>query len=429
MSPPPGRKAGEPTRGMGRLLAAAVLTGVAAGVGGIVLTLLLHLVQHLAFGYTEDSFLVGVEKASGRRRLAAMTGGGAVVGLGWWALWHRYGVRGRPAPLVSVEKAMRNPATPLPALSTAADAVLQIMAVGFGASLGREGAPRQVGAAAGALIAGRAGLDAGARRMLMACGAGAGLAAVYNVPISGALFTVEAVLASFSLRNLLLAFLSAATAAATALPVLSGRPTYAVGPLVLSPSLLVWAVLIGPFAALAGSALLAGAGAARRLAPTGWRLPVATTLVFAAVGALSIGFPQLLGNGKGPTQLALDTGIGVSVNAALLVGKPLVTVACLASGARGGLLTPAFATGALLGALAGGAWTALWPAPTVAGFVLVGAAAVLAVTLRAPLCAVALALELTHSGWNLAVPIAVAVAGAVLCTRLIRSFTGQRHES
>src|ERR1700712_3977560 len=66
----------------GRLVLAAVATGVAAGVGGVLLTLLLHLVQHLGFGYTEDTFLIGGQRASvpgggrcggGRRRWCRST--------------------------------------------------------------------------------------------------------------------------------------------------------------------------------------------------------------------------------------------------------------------------------------------------------------------------------------------------------------------
>jgi len=55
-----------------RMLAVIVLTGLGAGLGGAALTLLLHLVQHLAFGYTEDTFLTGVERASPARRVSVM---------------------------------------------------------------------------------------------------------------------------------------------------------------------------------------------------------------------------------------------------------------------------------------------------------------------------------------------------------------------
>jgi H+/Cl- antiporter ClcA len=117
------------------MLTAALLTGVAAGAAGVLLTLLLHLVQHLAFGYTEASFLVGVLRASPQRRVLALAIGGLIVGTLWWALrrWSR--------PVPSVEQVLEDGSGRPPTPTVTADAVLQIMAVGFGASLGREGAP------------------------------------------------------------------------------------------------------------------------------------------------------------------------------------------------------------------------------------------------------------------------------------------------
>ncbi|MGI8415511.1 MAG: chloride channel protein, partial [Nakamurella sp.] len=63
-----------------RFAVGVLATGVLAGAGGIVLTLLLHLVQHLAYGYSEDSFLFGAERAAPSRRLLAMAAGGLLIG-------------------------------------------------------------------------------------------------------------------------------------------------------------------------------------------------------------------------------------------------------------------------------------------------------------------------------------------------------------
>ncbi len=137
-------------------------------------------------------------------------------------------------------------------------------------------------------------------------------------------------------------------------------------------------------------------------------------MLFAAVGALAIPFPQLLGNGKGPAQLAFDGALGLPLFAALVLLKPLATALCLRSGATGGLLTPALATGALLGAATGGLWAHIWPGTPLGAYALIGAAAVLASTQRAPLTAIVLVLEFTHTGLALLVPILIAVAAATL---------------
>lgn len=137
-------------------------------------------------------------------------------------------------------------------------------------------------------------------------------------------------------------------------------------------------------------------------------------MLFAAVGALAIPFPQLLGNGKGPAQLAFNGALGLPLFAALILLKPLATALCLRSGATGGLLTPALATGALLGAATGGLWSSLWPGTPRGACALIGAAAVLATTQRAPLTAIVLVLVFTHTGLTLLVPILIAVGAATL---------------
>ncbi len=390
-----------------RLICAAGLTGIAAGLGGVALTALLHLVQHLAFGYTEATFLTGVERASPGRRVLALAVGGVIVGPLWWVV-RRY-----------TPTAPRPDTTGRTILPVAAEGSVQIIAVGFGASLGREAAPRELGAAVAGWIAARFRIDAGPRRTIVACGAGAGLASVYNVPLGGALFTLEVLLVSASVRDVVPALLSAAVATAVGAVGISDQPTYQVAPIGLHPSLLVFAVPIGPLAGLGGTAFSRLAAYARAHAPTGWRLPVAVLVVFTGLGAAATVFPQLLGNGKGPAQLALDGSLGLLTVAALLIGKPLATVACLGSGATGGLLTPAFATGALLGVLTGAAWSHLWPGAPISGFALVGAAAFLATTHRAPLFALVLALELTHAGLDIVAPLAIAVAGATLTAALM----------
>jgi len=282
-----------------RLVVAATATGVAAGIGGICLSLLLHLVQHLAFGYTEETFLTGVQRATAARRVLALAVGGVIVGLGWWALrrWAR--------PVPSVEQVLAQGEGTFPPLLITADALLQVVAVGAGASLGREGAPRQVGAMLAHLLAQRLGLTAAQRRTIVACGAGAGLAAVYNVPLGGALFTLEILLTSAALAEVIPAVLSSAVATAVAWPVLSDRPTYLVPTVTMHPALLVSALLIGPCAGAVGVGFLRLTAAARAVAPSGWRLVVAIPLAFTAVGATAISFPQLLGNGKGTCAVGL----------------------------------------------------------------------------------------------------------------------------
>ena len=389
------------------------LTGVCAGVGGVLLTLVLHGIQHLAFGYTETAFLQGVERASSARRVLAMALGGAIVGVGWW--WQRRHV----VVDVSVGHALANPDRLVPLPETILDCILQIIAVGFGASLGREGAPRQLGAASGALLAHRLGLNVTQRRTVMACGAGAGLAAVYNVPLGGAVFTMEILLVSIKMRDLGPALAASGIATVIAWPVLSDRPTYRIPAFTLTPSLVVWALLFAPVAGAVGVAFVRLMFWAGQHPPSGWRLPVTVFAVFTGLGVLAIPYPQLLGNGRGAAGLAFDAALSFPLAAILWLLKPLATAACLRAGATGGLLTPALATGALLGAAGGRLWSDVFGGLNPGACALIGAAAVLATTQRAPLTAIVLVVEFTHSGEGLLAPIVLAVATSSYTANLI----------
>jgi H+/Cl- antiporter ClcA len=419
---PTTRTAPAPTRDApsgARWWSVVVLAGVAAGLIGIAITELLHLAQHIAFGYTEDTFLHGVEHASPSRRLVVLLLAGLVAGVGWWLLRRRTTLR-------SVGDAIADPSQRLPMLSTTLDGCLQVIVVGLGASLGREGAPRQIAAAAADRLGHLARLDPARRRTLIAAGAGAGLAAVYNVPIGGCLFAVEVLLGAITLATVVPAAVCSAIAVVTSWLVLPRHATYQIQPLHLSASVMVFAAFIGPITGLAAVGFDTMVTAARGAAPrTGWRLLIATLVSFGALGCASIAYPQLLGNGKGPTELALTGSIGLGSAAILTALKPAATAACLRSGASGGLLTPSLATGALLGCVTGQAWQLLWPGGQTGAFAFVAAAAMLASTQRAPLCAAALMIELTHTGYTLIIPLALAITGALITSRWLSSRTGQ----
>lgn len=387
---------------------ALLAVGVAAGVGGVLLVLVLHGVQHFAHGFDEGRSGDGVDRATGPRRVLAMALGGLLVGTGWWAL-RRWGT-----PLVDVEDAAHEGGPRLPVRVTALDAVLQVVAVGAGAPLGREGAPRQVGAAVAGWLGERFGLDARRRAVLVAAGAGAGLAAVYDVPLAGALFTLEVLLRSFAADAVVAALATAGTATVVAWPVTGREPTYLVAPFgAPSLSLVVGALVLGPVAGLLGWAFRRASARARGHRPRGWRLPVLTTLVFTAIGLPATAVPEVLGNGRAPAELALLGQAGLGTAALLLVVRPVASVASLRAGARGGLLTPGLALGALLGALAAAAWGHVWGGAPPAAFAAVGAAAVLAVVQRAPLTAVVLLVEFTGSAVPLVVPVVAALLGAL----------------
>ena len=400
-------------------LIAVVLTGLLAGLSGMVLALILHAIQHLAFGYSPgqivsaESFLQGVTDSSWPRRLLAIVAGGAIAGFGWWLLG-RYGQK-----RVSIASAVANPAVPMPAGTTTIHALLQIVTVALGSPLGREVAPREMGALGAGMVARKLGLLADETRTLVACGAGAGLAAVYNVPLAGALFSLEVMLLSFSWEKTLAAMITSAIAAWTATLGLGEESQYHFTSDILPHSFLWWAIIAGPILG-AGAWLFRKATSTARLGVrSNWQMPVFCLLAFSLLAVLSLYFPQLPGNGKGPMQLALSDELGFPGAAMLLALKMVVILAVLRGGAEGGLLTPGLAVGGLTSLLLCMLWQQLLPGGDYGSFALVGAAAFLAASMQMPLTAVALVMEFTHMDHSYLAPTLLCAAGAFLTCRIL----------
>ncbi|OXI29944.1 chloride channel protein [Burkholderia sp. AU16741] len=409
-----------------RMAVVTVLTGLGAGLGGMLLALLLHAIQHLAYGYSlahvigPESFLTGVTAAEPLRRLAVLVGCGIVAGGGWWALY-RYG-----RPLVSIRRAVRAADPRMPFVSTTVHALLQIVTVALGSPLGREVAPREIGSLLAGRFAHAARLTPDDCRLMVACGAGAGLAAVYNVPLGGAIFVLEVLLGTFELRALIVAVVTSAIAAVVAWIGLGNEHQYTVPAFVLSTPLVAWSIVCGPLFGFAAYGFVRLTSRARANAPKDWRLPVFALLNFAVIGVLAMGFPQLLGNGKGPASLGFDGTLTIGFAATLLVLKVLIEAGSLRVGAEGGLLTPGLANGALLGVVLGGLWSAVWPGASLGGCALIGATAFLAASMQMPITAVVLMLEFTRANHDSLVPMLLAVAGSLVAYRLAQKLAERR---
>jgi H+/Cl- antiporter ClcA len=403
---------------LARLAVVTVLAGVGAGLGGMALALLLHFIQHVAYGYSLDavisteSFLQGVSAAPPARRVAVLVFCGLVAGGGWWALY-RFG-----RPLVSIGKAVRAPGEAMPLPETTVHVLLQIGTVALGSPLGREVAPREIAAALAGWLSRQAGLNAEEARILIACGAGAGLAAVYNVPLAGALFVLEVLLGTFSLSALLPAIVTSGIAALVAWIGLGDEVQYPVMPFDINPSLVVWSILAGPLFGVAAYGFKRIATVMTARSPEDWRLVPWNLAVFTGIGLLAMSFPQLLGNGRGPLQLSFANDLSLGLAATLLVLRLAVSLAALRAGAKGGLLTPGMTIGALLATVLGCLWTLAWPGAPLGAFALIGAAAFLSASMNMPLTAIALILEFTRVDQDFLFPLIFAVSGSIAAERL-----------
>jgi chloride channel protein, CIC family len=192
-----------------------VATGVAAGL----LMRLLHWVQQLAWEKGAGDFLDAVERASASHRVTIVLGASILVIATRWLL--RLKGSGHGGELAA---AIWFRAGHLPAMRTLLNAVTSIIIVGLGASLGREAAPKQIGALFAGMLAHWTELPPPQRRLLAACGAGAGIGAVYNVPFGGALFALEVLLGTLSFSLVAPAFAASLIATACAWLLISDQP-------------------------------------------------------------------------------------------------------------------------------------------------------------------------------------------------------------
>jgi chloride channel protein, CIC family len=393
---------------------AIVLTGLGTGASAAALLLILQSVQHVMWPAEGLTLLDAATEAPPWRHILVLLGAGFLTGAGQLLL-----VRLTASNSIDITAAIWFSAGRLPTARTLGSAVLSVILVGMGASLGREGAPKQAGAVIANVLSDRASLSDEQRRLLVACGAGAGMAAAYGVPLGGALFALEVLRGMLALRLVLPALLTSVIATLTAWLVLPNAPTYVIPHFDNSVANLALALLVGPIAGLVSVAFVRTVAWADRNRPKRWRRLVAPILALGLLGLLSIPFPQLLGNGKDVAELVFTDQIPFTLLLMLLVLKPAVTLLCLGSGVPGGLFTPSLALGALLGAVVGHACLLVWPDVQPALVAIVGAGAVLAATTQGPISAVVLMMELTGGDRSFIAPLLLAVVIATLVSRLI----------
>ena len=393
-------------------------TGVAAGLFGDLMMFILFSVEHLAFGFNAGPLQDGVRHASDLRRLIVLPLGGLIGGVAWYLL-RRY-TDGKS----EIDDSIWNGDGKLSFRRSLGTSVISEVVIGMGASLGREAGPKLMGGVSASVLATWAQLSIGQRRLLVACGGGAGLAAVYNVPLAGALFTAEVMVGTLALPVVLPALACSGIATAVAWIYLPAHATYLNIPAYrFTLPLLVWALLAGPVIGVIAAGYIRLIGWVSFYRFTGWRSIPAMVVAFGILGLIGFALPQLFGNGRDlANQAFLGLG-GFGLLLLLFLLKPLVTALCLGSGASGGLLTPTMSTGAAFGAAFGIAWNLLWPGSPAGAYALVGAAALLGAAMQAPLASLALVLELTHSGFQIMVPMLAATVTATIVSRYIDGYS------
>lgn len=400
------------------LIAAVAIVGIAIGAAAGLLTLMLYQVERFALGYIENAHESGPFNVPALRRLISVTVGASIAAVIWWLL------RTRTTTVPSVKKAVGGAL--MPVWQTIVHVLLQIFIVGTGMSIGREVAPRELGAMFGQRFARWVRLGAKDTRMLVAITAAAGLAGVYNAPLAGTFFAVEILLADVTLETVTLAFACSALASWVASLVKGTHTFYLIGKAngLFTPDYMVFALIAGLLLGVAGALFRRGSQWAEKNKPSGagilWMMPLAGLLT----GVVAIAVPQVMGNGRVTAQLSFSSKADLAVIPVLLlsfVAKAIVTLMTIRSGASGGVLQPGIALGASGGAILGILWMQVFHTNSIGMYALLGACALLAASQQAPLMAICLVMELADAPINLFVPIGLAVAvSAFTASRLAK---------
>lgn len=397
------------------LLAAAAIGGLGAlcTIGfreGILL------IERLAYGHSGS--LVGIARSlPWWQRLLAPALGGIVAGL-LLTFGRRYQARGgdymEAVVLGNGDLSVR--ASLVRALSSAAT-------VASGGAIGREGPMVQLAALTGALFGRWRALPVPRRRLYVACGAAAGIAAAYNAPIAGALFVAEIVLRSLAIESLGPLIVAAVAANLIVAQVAGFQPVYHMPVMQLhgdGPAIML--ALFGIVAGLLAPAYLALLDGGRALfkrwrGGAHWQQLAAGGLL---VGAISIVSPEVWGNGYSVVNSVLQGGWVSQMLLTVLLLKLLAVAATVGSGAVGGIFTPTLFAGAVTGALFGNLCHWLWPGLVpVPAAVAVGMGAFLAACTHAPLMSILMIFEMTES-YHVIVPLMAACVLAYSISRVLR---------
>ncbi|GAB3415513.1 ClcB-like voltage-gated chloride channel protein [Massilia agilis] len=273
--------------------------------------------------------------------------------------------------------------------------------IASGGSIGREGSMVQLAAMGASLIGRVTRFDPERLRLLVACGAAAGITSAYNAPIAAAFFVGEIVLGPLLMESLAPMMIASVVANITMRRLPGYHPTYEMPafPDIANLEVPLFAAL-GILAGLAAPQFLRLLGfARRRFAKSALPLPLRLGVAGLGVGIISVWVPQVWGNGYSVVNSLLHEPWVWSAVLAILVFKVLATLLTAGSGAVGGIFTPTLFVGAALGYLFGLAGHALWPGLVTAApaYAIVGMGSFLAAATGAPLMAILMIFEMTLS--------------------------------
>jgi CIC family chloride channel protein len=400
------------------LAAMALIVGAATGCVGAIFRLLLAHADRLrdamidwARGHAIPGFLVVV-------------GGCALATLIAAWLVRQFSPHASGSGIPHVEAVLHEQIPPAPLGLVPVKFLGGLLAIGSGLALGREGPTVQMGAGIAVFAARVRRLCWADARVLLAAGAGAGLATAFNAPIAGLVFVLEELVQRFEHRIAVAALAALAAAIPVARLFLGDAPDFQVAALSYpdeetAPLFLVLGAISGLLAVAYNRSLLAAIAVRDRFGK--WAIELRAGLIGAGVGILAWFAPELVGGGDQITQRMLTGHEGLAMVAIALLVRFALGAVSYAAGTPGGLFAPLLVLGAQSGLLYGAACRLVFPNLPVEpqAFALVGMAAFFTGVVRAPVTGIVLVAEMTGNVTML-LPMLGACFAAMLLPMLLR---------
>jgi len=303
--------------------------------------------------------------------------------------------------------------------------------IGTGGSAGREGPIVQVGGSVGSTVAQVLGFTRRDLVVLVGCGSAGGIAASYNAPIAGAMFALEIILNEFEVRVFAPIVLASVTATMTARALVGNHVAPHSFRFESTPEIGAY-LLLGLLCGMMAVAYVRGMENSTKFFTGKLDNPVSawlglqsdttrTVLGGVAVGLVGMLVPRVMGSGQESLEAAIHGDLVWQVLLAAAILKVFTTSLTLGSGASGGTYFPALFVGAMAGGAFGAGLDRLFPGATggASSYALVGMAACVAGSTRAPLTAIVIVFEITND-YTAILPLMVACTTAsALCTRLL----------
>ena len=301
-------------------------------------------------------------------------------------------------------------------------AVTSSITIGSGGSAGREGPTVQIGAAVGSTIGQLLHLSTDRMRVLVGCGAAAGIAASFNAPLAGVLFSLEIILGDFAIHTFSPIIIASVIGTVTGRALEGNEVTFNV-PVheLVHPAEIIFYLILG---------ILCGIVARlftfiyfyvqqifeEKITIPGLYKPAIGGLI---VGMISIFMPQILGNGYDVMEQALTGQMFWGLAFLLVFMKIMCTSITLGSGGMGGIFAPSLFIGAMLGTAFGSSIHFIFPTLSASAgtYSVVGMGAVAGAVMQAPLTNILMLFELTND-YTLILPI--------MATCIAASYTYQR---